>query len=100
MGIRFVLVRVTGLEPAHLSALEPKSNVSASFTTPAHIKLPVRFHLRTVTGNKCTEVSQPKSIVSASFTTSASLSGTLFSIAYFLHFVKEAKYKFYWFIQK
>ena len=36
-GIRFVLVRVTGLEPAHLSALEPKSNVSASFTTPAHI---------------------------------------------------------------
>ena len=65
------MVRVTGLEPAHLSALEPKSNVSASFTTPAHIKLSVGFHLRTVTGNKCTEVSQPKSNVSANFTTPA-----------------------------
>lgn len=86
MGIRFVLVRVTGLEPAHLSALEPKSNVSASFTTPAHIKLPVRFHLRTVTGNKCTEVSQPKSIVSANFTTSA---GNAFSIPRFSGFVKH-----------
>ena len=32
------MVRVTGLEPAHLSALEPKSNVSASFTTPAYNK--------------------------------------------------------------
>ncbi len=30
------LVRVTGLEPAHRSALEPKSNVSANFTTPAY----------------------------------------------------------------
>ena len=32
-------VRVTGLEPAHHSALEPKSNVSANFTTPAY-KIP------------------------------------------------------------
>ncbi len=30
------MVRVTGLEPAHLSVLEPKSNVSANFTTPAY----------------------------------------------------------------
>ena len=30
------LVRVTGLEPARLSAQEPKSCVSASFTTPAY----------------------------------------------------------------
>ena len=29
-------VRGTGLEPAHHSALEPKSNVSANFTTPAY----------------------------------------------------------------
>lgn len=65
------MVRVTGLEPAHLSALEPKSNVSASFTTPAHIKLSVRFYLRTVTGNKCTEVSQPKPSASANFATPA-----------------------------
>ena len=32
----FSLVRVTGLEPAHHLALEPKSNVSANFTTPAY----------------------------------------------------------------
>lgn len=31
----FLMVRVTGLEPAHLSAPEPKSGVSANFTTPA-----------------------------------------------------------------
>lgn len=31
-----LLVRVTGLEPAHHRALEPKSNVSANFTTPAY----------------------------------------------------------------
>ena len=29
------MVRVTGLEPAHLTASEPKSDVSANFTTPA-----------------------------------------------------------------
>ena len=29
------MVRMTGLEPAHLSVLEPKSNVSANFTTSA-----------------------------------------------------------------
>ena len=27
---------MTGLEPAHLSAPEPKSGVSANFTTPAY----------------------------------------------------------------
>ena len=31
------LVRVTGLEPAHLAAQEPKSCVSANFTTPAYL---------------------------------------------------------------
>lgn len=30
------MVRVTGLEPAHLTAQEPKSCVSANFTTPAY----------------------------------------------------------------
>ena len=30
------LVRVTGLEPAHCKAQEPKSCVSANFTTPAN----------------------------------------------------------------
>ncbi len=30
------LVRATGLEPAHLAAQEPKSCVSANFTTPAY----------------------------------------------------------------
>ena len=79
------MVRVTGLEPAHLSALEPKSNVSASFTTPAHIKLSVGFHLRTVTGNKCTEVSQPKSNVSASFTTGA----YIYLIFFYLNFSRQ-----------
>ena len=29
------LVRLTGLEPAHLTAPEPKSGVSANFTTGA-----------------------------------------------------------------
>ena len=29
------MVRLTGLEPAHLAAPEPKSGVSASFTTSA-----------------------------------------------------------------
>ena len=33
--LRFFNMRVTGLEPAHLTAPEPKSGVSASFTTPA-----------------------------------------------------------------
>ena len=31
----FLLVRVEGLEPAHLSAPDPKSGVSTNFTTPA-----------------------------------------------------------------
>jgi hypothetical protein len=29
------LVRVEGLEPTHLAALDPKSSVSTNFTTPA-----------------------------------------------------------------
>ena len=33
------MVRVTGLEPAHLTASEPKSDVSANFTTPAYLIL-------------------------------------------------------------
>ena len=32
-----LLVRMTGLEPAHLAALEPKSNVSANSTTSAYL---------------------------------------------------------------
>ncbi len=30
------LVRMEGLEPAHLSALDPKSSVSTNFTTSAN----------------------------------------------------------------
>ena len=31
------LVRMEGLEPAHLSALDPKSSVSTNFTTSANL---------------------------------------------------------------
>ena len=31
----FAVVRVEGLEPTHLAALDPKSSVSTNFTTPA-----------------------------------------------------------------
>lgn len=33
--LRILLVRVEGLEPTHLAALDPKSSVSTNFTTPA-----------------------------------------------------------------
>lgn len=33
------MVRVTGLEPAYLTAPEPKSGVSANFTTPAYLRI-------------------------------------------------------------
>jgi hypothetical protein len=33
------LVRVEGLEPTHLAALDPKSSVSTNFTTPAAISI-------------------------------------------------------------
>ena len=32
---RIGIVRVEGLEPTHLAALDPKSSVSTNFTTPA-----------------------------------------------------------------
>ena len=35
--ISLLFVRMTGLEPAHLAALEPKSNVSANSTTSAFL---------------------------------------------------------------
>ena len=35
-----VMVRVEGLEPPRLAALEPKSSVSTNFTTPASLMLP------------------------------------------------------------
>jgi hypothetical protein len=34
-----LLVRVEGLEPTHLAALDPKSSVSTNFTTPAIFKI-------------------------------------------------------------
>ncbi len=40
------LVRVTGLEPAHLTASEPKSDVSANFTTPAYSILTAELNCR------------------------------------------------------
>ena len=65
------MVRVTGLEPAHLTALEPKSNVSANFTTPAY-----KILLSILTADsgqfyRCNDVAQTKSNVSANFTTPA-----------------------------
>ena len=42
-------MRVTGLEPAHYQALEPKSNVSANFTTPAYLIFTAKFILPTAT---------------------------------------------------
>lgn len=32
----FIFVRMEGLEPAHLSALDPKSSMSTNFTTSAN----------------------------------------------------------------
>ncbi len=67
----FNLVRVTGLEPAHLTASEPKSDVSANFTTPAYSILIVDFDCRQGQLYNFNVVAQPKSNVSANFTTSA-----------------------------
>ena len=39
----FSKMRLTGLEPARLAALEPKSNVSASFTTGANETRAIRL---------------------------------------------------------
>lgn len=51
------LVRLTGLEPALLTELEPKSNVYANFTTGAYLVL-LRFLLaESKQGDKCTDVS-------------------------------------------
>ena len=65
------MVRLTGLEPALLSELEPKSNVYANFTTGAYLVLLLKFTCRELTGNKCTVVTQPKSRASASSATPA-----------------------------
>ena len=65
------MVRMTGLEPAHLSVLEPKSNVSANFTTPAYSILVVDFDCRQGQLYNSNVVAQPKSCVSANFTTPA-----------------------------
>ncbi len=35
LALLIILVRVEGLEPTHLAALDPKSSVSTNFTTPA-----------------------------------------------------------------
>ena len=49
-GARFlVLVRVTGIEPAHRKASDPKSDASASSATPAfHLQL---YHIQLLTAN-------------------------------------------------
>ena len=65
------MVRLTGLEPALLSELEPKSNVYANFTTGAYSVLLLKFTCRELAGNKCTVVTQPKSRASASSATPA-----------------------------
>ncbi len=38
----FSFVRMTGIEPAHLAALDPKSSVSTSSTTSALLIVPLR----------------------------------------------------------
>lgn len=53
--LRTFVVRVTGLEPAHLAAQEPKSCVSASFTTPAYVfNFLFKFYQPATTGIKYT----------------------------------------------
>ncbi len=37
----YKMVRVTGVEPAHLAVLEPKSSASANSATPAYKWCPV-----------------------------------------------------------
>ena len=39
----FIVVRVTGVEPARLAALDPKSSASANFATPAQKELYLFF---------------------------------------------------------
>ncbi len=66
-------MRVTGIEPAHLAAREPKSRASASSATPAYLILLLIFTCLELAGNKCTVVTQPKSRASASSATPAYL---------------------------
>ena len=40
------MVRMRGLEPPHLAALDPKSSVYTNFTTSAHVKRKVLILLR------------------------------------------------------
>ena len=58
------MVRVTGLEPAHRMALEPKSNVSANSTTPAYYSI-FDFQPIGIIRKSTTVVTLPKSKVSA-----------------------------------
>ena len=50
-GAKFqILVRVTGIEPAHRKASDPKSDASASSATPAfHLQL---YHILLLTANQ------------------------------------------------
>ncbi len=42
-AFNFIVVRVTGVEPARLAALDPKSSASANFATPAQKELYLFF---------------------------------------------------------
>ena len=43
MDCRFIVVRATGLEPAHTEVEEPKSSESTNSTTPAYEQPEVAF---------------------------------------------------------
>ena len=48
----FIVVRVTGVEPARLAALDPKSSASANFATPAQEELYPRNTLESILSRK------------------------------------------------
>lgn len=67
-------VRMEGLEPAHLSALDPKSSVSTNFTTSAYyINTTVFYKLISIIGNSVEFPSVSTIPIAIGITTSAYL---------------------------
>ena len=65
------MVRVTGLEPAFLLEVAPKTTVSADFTTPAYLILLSILTADSGQFYNSNDVARTKSNVSANFTTPA-----------------------------